>query len=678
MAFTPPQLEMKKALLEDLATEYSRRISTARSDRDERMNDIWALALKNYEGKAEQVNFPWPEASNAVISLTPSHTDAWQSRLYNAGTSADPVYMTSAWVKDDVIAGLPSDDYAELWQQASKYLEKEEINNDVMMEQVSTIVTKYGNAIVYLPWEHEVVKQITYIEGSSEPVKQDVDVINRPVAHVIHPKNFYMDAAEEDLQTSQWCGFDEYHDEMAIRQNIESKEWSKKAGEKVLEFVKARNKKQKGEDLKSAKGFFRRTEDGRILPPSEWDTELQRTLKLPEAPVPSGIPFVRVFAREDTDNDGTPEEIEFLIHVESRTIVKINWSKYSHMKRPLIMFSFKWREGTWMAIGIPEMQFNTQRIMNEIARDMFDNNKVTNTKLFAVRANGVINPDEPMFPGRTIMMENIDQDFKAIDMGGGTPGTSLNDLSIMQAWAERRDGMTDFNLGRERSSRTPATTMLALLEEGNERVVSIINRQRNGQSEIWTQVHQLYAQKGDADWLDRVLGLEAAEQLRSAWAEMDVLDIRKKLILNAQVSTGELNRAIKRQETAQLMGQLDAYHQRVIQLAQIIRATDDPVLRALAISMARSGQFLMGRILNTHDIKNQGDMNPDLAGALEQLPPGAPLVDGSAGGADPSQQVQQAGGQPSTEPLNAPGRPEAGIPRSDGFGGENAAEGGGV
>ena len=667
MAFTPPQLEMKKGLLQDLATEYAQRVTTARTDRDQRMNDIWALALKNYEGKAETVNFPWPNASNAVISLTPAHTDAWQSRLYNAGTAADPVYQTSAWIKDD-LGEMSADEYAETWQQYSKWLEKEEISNEEMMEKVSTITTKYGNAIVYLPFEHEQEMKITYVQGSPEPVKEPVDILNKPVAHVIHPKNFYMDASEDDLQMAQWCGFDEYIDEAVVRNNIESGEWKRKEAKEVLQFLSVQTKKDKTAAKANQKDYFKRNEAGQLLPPDEWQQELQRSLKLPDAPVPNGVPFVRVFAREDTDNDGILEQIEFLIHVESRKIVKINWSKYSHMKRPLVMFAFKWREGTWMAIGVPEMLFNSQRVMNEIVRDMLDNNKVANTKLFAARANGVIAADEPMFPGRTIMMEDVQKDFAAVDMGSGKLSTSLQDLSIMQAWAERRDGMTDFNLGRERSSRTPATTMLALLEEGNERVVAIISRQRKAQGEIWTQIHQLYAQNGEADGLDKIVGVERAEQLRTVWSNMDVLDIRKKLVMNARVSTGELNRAIKRQETTQLMGQLDAYHQKIVQIAQIVRSTDDPVLRALAISMARSGQFLMKRILNTYDIKDHDDMNPDLSGALEALPPGLPIPEG--GNANPAAQVQQAQGQPpNAGPLNAPGRPEAGIPRQDGGGG---------
>jgi hypothetical protein len=666
---------MKPTLREDLGAEYSKRVINARTDRDLRMNDIWALALKNYEGKAEPVDFPWPNAANAKIALTPSHTDAWQSRLYNAGTAADPVYMTAAWQADDLITEeLTADEYSELYQQYSKWLEDEEIDNDAMMEKVTTIVTKYGNALVYLPWLHEEVMKISYVEGSKEPIKEPVDVLNKPVPIVIHPKNFYMDVSEEDLQVAQWCGFDEYYEEGEIRANAKSGEWDKKAANAVLKFHSAKTSKDKTKSKISGKGYFKRTEDGRIVPPNEWDDELQRTTKMPDAPVPSGINLVRIFAREDTDNDGTPEEIEILIHPESRQVVWASWGRYDHMKRPLTMFSFKWREGTWMDIGVPEMQFNTQRIMDEVARDMLNNNKIRNTKIFAVRANGVVDPDEPMYPGRSIMMENIEADFKVFDMGSGAPSTSLQDLSIFQAWAERRDGMTDFNLGRERSSRTPATTMLALLEEGNERVVAIISRQRKSQAEVWTQVHQLYVQNKDAEGLEKVLGKEPADKLRAAWASMDVFDIRKKLVLNAQVSTGELNRAIKRQETAQLMGQLDAYHQRVIQLAQIIRQTTDPVLRALAISMAKSGQFLMTRILNTHDLKTQGDMNPNLADALAKLPPGPPIATNQpgTGDANPAAQVEQAAGQDPTDPLNAPGRPEAGIPRGDGGGGDNS------
>jgi hypothetical protein len=660
------QLDLSDAVRASLGAAYKQRIEAHVNARAVRTNKVYALALKNYEGKADPVTFPWPGASNAVISLTPSHTDAWDARIRNAGTANDPVYMTSAWGGDQIAPDMTNEEYAELFQEYSKWLEKEEVPNAQWMEQVSTIMTKFGNAIAYVPFEHDMIMDVTFGDDG-KPVKQPLDLLNKPVIHVIHPKNFYMPFSEVDVQTSSWCGFDEYHSPQQVRVRVKTEEFTKAQAEAVLKFVGEKTEKElKKDGGPKSHGYFKTTEDGRHIPTEEYAREKAKSLAA--GPDSDKIPFVRVFAREDTDGDGYPEEIEFLFHVASGIIVEAYWNRYEHKKRPLVMFSFKWREGTWLAYGVPEMLFNAQAIMDELVRDMLNNNKVRNTAIFAARSGGVIDPDEPVFPSRMIMMEDVERDFKVIPLGAGTPSTSLQDLALIQGWAERRDGMTDFNLGRERSSRTPATTMLALLEEGNERVVSIIHRLRLSQTEVWTQVHQLYAQNGDGEGLDRVLGKEKAARLRNAWSQMDVGDIRKKLVLNAQVSTQNLNRTVKRQEYTALLGQLDTVHQRALGIAQIVRGTTDPMLRAFALSMLKSTEFLMTRILNSYDIKDHSSMNPELSKVLAEMPPGPPMM-GGPGGA-PNEQVQQAQKQgPAAGPLNAPGRPEAGMPRMDGMGG---------
>lgn len=679
--FVVPELTITQKVRDNIGAEFSRRIVQARTDRDQRMKQIWAMALTTYEGKAPPMDWPWKNASNAVVPLIPAHVDAWASRLRNAGTAQDPTYLTSAWSKTEFVGGLTASDYAEIWQQYSKWLEKEEIDNDAFMEKVSTITTKYGDAFAYIPWEHDLYMDITFDENGT-PVKEIKDLLNKPVVHVIHPKNWYMPISEEDPQISEWCGFDEDFTEDQIRLKIEFGEWNKKNGEKLLEFLKVKTKKA----LKKAGGpkdadYFRRTEAGNLVNQAEWDfqNEKRKSLEMPQVEDSTKVSLVHCFARIDTDGDGIPEEVDMLLHPESKIVVAIYWNRYAHKKRPVVPFSFLWREGTWMNIGVPEMLFNANRIMNEIMRDMLNNNKVANTKMFLARAGGVVDDDEPMFPGRIIFAEDIEADFKAVDLGSGKPGTSLNDMAIIQAWAERRDGMTDFNLGREKTSRTPATTMLALLEEGNERVVSIISRQKKSQAEVWTQVHQLYAQRGDAEGLDRVIGEEDAAKMRMVWAEMTVDDIRKKLVLNAQVSTQNLNRSVKRQEMAALLGQLDAFHTRLINLAQAMRSTDDPILRQLFGSMAKSGQFLMKRILNTSDIKEQEDMNPDLAGMIAEIPAGEAFQDGTNQTSnEPRGQVDQAKAVFENQgaaggPTNAPGRPAAGFPRTDGGGGQQTA-----
>ncbi len=661
------QAKLSDEILDGVGTDFSSLIIDVREARNRRMMDVWAKAHDNYEGVAEEVNFPWPRSSNAVVPVTRAHTDAWKSRLYNAGTGQDPMFQTSGWGADELFPGFRVEEYADLFQEYSVWAEKEEVPVQSWMEAATTLITKYGNAIAYVTWEHEWVMDVEVSADGKEVIKTRRDLFNKPVVHMLHPQNFYMPVRETDLQTAPWCGFDVEYTPDQIRTNIALGEFRKKQAELVLKWHKEKTLSEIKKD-KGNKGYFRRTEDGKELPTHEYDRVMQKVLATRDPYDKHTIHFVRVFARIDTDGDAIPEEMEFLLHVESRQIVQIYNNRYKHKKRPLVLFSFLWREGTWLHAGVPEIIFNGQRILNELIRDLLNNNKVRNSSVFIGRSGGVIQPDEPIFPGRVILTEDIERDFKILPMASGTMTTTIQDLSYVQSWVERADGMSDANLGRETRSRTPATTMLALLEEGSERVVSTVHRLRVAQGEVWTQVHQLYAQNGDASGLDRVLGKDKAARLRAAWQAMSVEDIRRKLVLDARVSTANLNRAVKRTENVALVAQLDQFHQRTISLAQLVMGTTNPVLRAMAISMLKAGEVMMDRILSTYDIKYKDEMNPALSHALEQMPPSLPPAAPIPGG-ELNPQVAQGLNQQPNQPLNAPGRPSAGLPRLDGGGG---------
>ena len=308
MGFTVPQLQLSDKRRAELGKEFARRVDKARADRDQRMQEVWARAYRNYESKAKPQNWPWPNASNATLGLTASHTDAWASRLRNAGSAQDPTYLTTAWANVDLTPELTAEEYAELWQQASKWIEKEEIPNAAMVDKMTTILVKYGNVICYLPWAHDQRMQISYPPGSDEPIKTLEDILNKPVVHVLHPKNFYMDIAEEDVQLAEWCGFDEFWTEDDVRRFIHLGHWDKKAARAVLRF----HAKQPPTEHKKAGAPFRRTEDGRPLASEDdFTSEQEKALEVPSSAFDSRkIPFVRVFARIDTDGDFIPEEVE--------------------------------------------------------------------------------------------------------------------------------------------------------------------------------------------------------------------------------------------------------------------------------------------------------------------------------------------------------------------------------
>ncbi len=667
--------------LKDLGELWTERITAMKSARDEMMQKTWKLAMENYEGKAPPVDIPWPEASNAHVSITATHCDAFQARLYNAGTAQDPVFVILPKGADDIIPGVGTNEFADAMAEVSKHIEREELNYKEVMEEITTLVPKYGDAFVVVGWEHQVIADVDYDESGKMAVLKDIDgkprtrdLVNRAVLQVVHPRNFYMSVGDRDIQRTPWCAVDETYNIEEIRAKVESGEWYRAQANSVLGYLGKRTAKEQKREQRS-QGYFKAMADGRMLSKDEWEIEQQRLLRVGEIEDdPGRVKFVRIWAYLDADKDGVPEDVHLLLHPDSKTIVQARWNPAMHKMRNIVHYYFLMREGTWMSIGAAEMLFNTQKIMNDVMRDMLNNNQVKNAKIFVGQADGSLSRDTVLYPMRLLLLKNP-KDFFVHDMGSGQMSVSVTDLSLLQGWGERRTGISDYNLGREKTSRTPATTMLALLEEGNERTVRIVDRMRSGMGQMWKLVLSLYIQNGADEILDNVLTPEQAEMVRAVWAELSPSDVMKSLKIEPKVSTKAFNRVIQRQETLALFGQMEMLYKRLFSIAQIFRQTADPKMQELLIQMAHGMHVLMRRILGTYDEKDQRDLNPDISNYLKELqqipgvlenPNANPFVEPGR-----SDQVSQAVGFLENQgvpgvPGNVEGRPTAGQPREPG------------
>ena len=671
-------IKFEKQDLSDLGELWAERIVNCRSARDELMKKTWQLALENYEGKAGPVDFPWPNSSNAHVPVTGTHCDAFMSRFYNAATAHDPVYLILPGAKEDLPKlDIDVNKFADAMQEISKWIEGSSLNHKETMEEVTTLIPKYGDAFVMVTWEHQMVADIDYNEDGEPGPPMPRDLIDRPVLRVLHPRNFYMPTADRDIQLTPWCAVDEDYVVGDMRMKGASGEWYPKQVDAVLNAHGERTKKEQRRAAKDD-GWYRAMADGRMMNRDEFELEQMRLMRINEmGDDPGRIRLTRVFCRMDTDKDGIPEEVILLLDPVSKIVVQARWNHYQHRERPLVHFYFVMREGTWLSIGAAELLFNIQKILNDVMRDMLNNNQVKNTSIFIGKADGSLTDKTALYPSRLLLLKNPKEDFMTADLGSGTLSVSVQDLQILQGWAERRTGISDFNLGREKTSRTPATTLLTLLEEGNERIVRIIDRMKDAQATMWKYILSNYIQQGMAGILERILTPEQVIMVRKVWDQMKPMDVIKNLVVEPKVSTKTLNRAMMRQETMALFGQMEELYARLFSISQAFRQTDDPKMKELLIKMARGLHTLMRRVLNTYDEKDHRDINPDISEELEGLM--SQTVEGVVENVETnpfeqtgrSNQVQQATGILANQggagqPANAPGRPAPGQPRISG------------
>lgn len=644
---------------------YVQEINTMGASRDELMEDTWKNALKNYEGKAPRRDYPWPEASNAFLPVTATHVEAIFSRLYNTATGQDPMFLIQPWGTGPLAQGITIEHFAEAFQEVSKWLEIEAVPMRDVLEQALLTMTKYGDSIVYLPWVKEEAVDYDLDEVSGEWTKLTEPRIRKegPKPSVIHPTNFYIPTTEtgpDAIQDAKWVAYDFEVDRQAINNKIASGWYRPEEGKKLLELL--------GDGEKP----FTDAGDNRVDHSNDLRTETERQVGLDSEVTPRTLQMYHVWAREDLDGDGFEEEIQFEVHSKSGIIPHISYNPYKHRKRPFVHLKYTSRDGSFYSIGVPEMLQNLQNIMNQIMRDILDNNKVQNTSVFVIRKGSPIKPNLRVYPGRSIYTDDPSADFVPMKLGTGQALTNVQDLQILQIWTERRSGINDFNLGQERSGRTPATTTLALLEEANKRIDLVVRRMRDVLNELWRQVIQLYAQFGfPENVLKGLQGDEEGELVAAVIRTMADNDLQNKVVIRAQASTQNLNRSVQKQEALAMFGQLQSLYEQVLGLAQIVSQSPSNELRELALTMSKGYHEAARRIFNSFDIKDQTNINPDLGTILEVIPPGgAPLgnaeaSEGSGSQVDAAQASIESLGS-SAGPTNPPGRPVGGLPRVPG------------
>jgi len=658
------QLKMNLAARQNLGNQFAAQVGRVRSQRDGIMDKTWTKAMDAYEGKAPPRTFPWKNASNAIVPIIPTHVDAIKARLYNAATAQDPIHHLEPWGSSDVIPGVKVKDYAKAMNDLSEFIEREEVKTEDVYDRSLDIMTIYGDVIYFVDWNREERGDYDYNVDTGEFTKVENHVAaDGAVIRIIHPEDFFIEVNAvgfEAIQNAKWCGYRFELDRATLLSWKKSGLYDKETAELLEGYFGPVEKKLE------KRNYFPMGGDN---PRRELDQKQDELLGLDESSAskhPKTLEMVHIFAREDFDGDMLEEEVNFHLHLQSGNVPFIARNHWGHKRRPLVRSNYRARARTFNSIGVPEMLFNTSDILTQVIRDILDNNKVQNTKAFLVRAGSSIPLDLEVYPSRVIYTEDIQNDFMPVDMGSGKMITSMQDLIFLMEWGERRTGITDFNLGQERTGRTPATTTLALLEEAQKRIDGTIRRMRRAEREIWYQVMSLYVQFGNPRRYEHVLGEQGAEMLANVWANAPLRTLMSRTTIRARISSQNLNRQIRREESMAMFGQAEQYYGRLLELYQLWVATQDPAGKELLASMMRGGRQIMQHFWDSYDFQDQDDVNPDVERITQEASIGLPAIQGSQTGG--SNQVQAAmrevaaGGGPGG-PINPPNRPEPGFTR---------------
>lgn len=359
-----------------------------------------------------------------------------------------------------------------------------------------------------------------------------------------------------------------------------------------------------------------------------------------------------IHARLETSADEWNDVILWF-HLPTRTVLRAILADWLSGQRPYDVTRYMRTEG-FFGMGVAEQKEMFQNSTSAILNFGLDNMVLGNSTMLGARSGANVAPGEPIYPGKTWITDGHPRE-DLFPMTLGTPGNAfaiMQAFQVFQGLGERRTGVSDIQLGQMQDlpGRTPATTMLSLLQEGKRRPdLTIKDLRYQGLSNVGLKVLQVLQQQiaqptsnagqlwlqWAVDLLGMPEGAAVADKLRTP-AE----NVAFGLGVTLTATSSSSNKEVEKQSLTALMQIATQTAQTIMGFQQV--AMQAPPLMPTAQAATRGLVELFTRLLEQYDVRNIDEIVPPAAPATAAPGglPGAPAGPvGLPGGGAP-----QAGG----------------------------------
>ena len=369
--------------------------------------------------------------------------------------------------------------------------------------------------------------------------------------------------------------------------------------------------------------------------------------------VPSNLRHIELYevhCRFDTQGDGGVDDVVAILHLPSQTMVRAIFNPYAHNQRPYAVARYMRGDGFY-GIGVCEQAEMVQKVLSELLNGNIDNVRLANSPMLGVKPGANVVPGEPIYMLKMWMLDDPSKDIREIKFT--TPYPSLQALGpLIQLWGERRTGFSDLQQGNLQGlpSRTPATSMLQLLQEGNRRFDLTLKDLRFCLDTIGLRLLQNCQQFLSNPVVNPEAGREL-EMIVMALGEPEGAYVAQKLALpiddvanglgvTVTATSGSTNKDVEKQSFLALVQVQAQLSQQYLQLASIIGNPQlqllSPVMVETAAQILKGFSELQERLLEQFDIRNPEDIMVNAAVLLDAAAQPNPLalLAGLSAGAD--------------------------------------------
>ena len=601
---------------DEFARWIQRELQNTISDRSS-LEDDWTSRIEQWRAKlpTEEKDFPWPGASNIVYPLTAIHVD--------------PVYsdfMAIFHASNDFYHAVPErPDRVATANTIREGLSR--INRDFLkMRQVNKVGFLYnvilGTAIYKSHWVQHDAARRSYDFNTGQSRKR-LDIKSQPRVDHIPLQHFYIPANSWEIDPDAPVGGARW---------VAQKFWLRKG--KLQEMSKSTTSIEPPYDKKEVDFIMDWIVSGD-------EDKLDEKIKKEDNYEPfqnRKIELFEVWARYDVDNDGIEEDVVAIYHVRSNTILRTIHNPFQHGRRPFYRLQYLPSFGFY-GMGMSEIDEWSQTAMNKMLNGLIDNVMVVNTRMYQAPLGSEIMPGEPIYPGK-IWFTQPGETVGEIKLGDIYPSLPQTMSAILQ-WSEQRTGVSELRQGNITGlpSRTPASTVLSILREGNKRFDMIVSNMREPFNDMGRDLILNMAQFCPEDpvrwerYFKSTLGdvqaaefLDVLEEIRSGGE-----DVVEQYGILVQAQSGASNKEIEKQSFVGMLQLVSQIYPQILQTAQLVG--DPALVQETAMAAYKGGVELLTRLMEKFDIQNPEEYLPNIQ-AISALQEAR-----QANGGQPPQQV---------------------------------------
>lgn len=624
--------------LKAFSTSLVEDIKEARRARDA-YDDKLIKWERQYEAMPEQdiKTFPWKNASNIVAPMTAIAVDAIEARL-EAELIAKPEMV--------VARSLRGDELKDVAEPLERYLnhaarQENDLDTENCLRELLPDTALNGISFIKVPYVYET-KDVPEFNRDTRKVSYRQIVSHNGPKHVwVSVCDILWPEGTVDIQRSRW---------FAQRFYLEWWQLIERSQNPVYGYSRDRC------------GDIRSYLEKKV--PKDVQAHYN-VIGFSHEPL-ERLELYEVYIRSDVEKKEDYQNYIVTIHPESATIIKMIRHFYAHQKRPYVPFFYTKRRKSIVGNGVGAMLERLQDGVTTSLNQMIDNSTAANTVVLKVK-KGALRTNEEIYPMKRLYIDGEIGDVEQFRLGENASGM-VNAINILRDYAERRSGVTDYQLGMESTTvgtRATAAGTLSLIQEGNKQIDRHIRLFRNALNELWEMTVVTYQQFAPIRKIIGLLGKDAekvidAFSFPSEW-------IFDKIAVTVSASTSSANREIEKQNSITLFNMLMGYYEKIVEISMsypmlppIPKAAIDKALTAL--------NELLEKILRSfdqYDVENFMIMLDEIQRqtAMAGMPGGMPGGPGGNGaGARPPQGVipQPGGGGPPGAMV--PGAPPGGGP----------------